>query len=117
MFLKNEMKEGFDYFVEKVNQPLVKAIIILAGRYPEPTHENCLHPNTHILLNLRDEFFRCWDTGWREPLFRALWRVLIVKYEHSPTYRNMLDWVLMMLQKTAWKSFNPTRQMRCWRNL
>jgi len=104
-----------DFFIEKVNAPLVKAIIILAGRYPEPTHENVLHPNSHILLELRDEFFRCWDTGGRTMLFQALWRVLIVKYEHSPNYRNMLDWLIMMLLKSNWKPWNPTRQMSMWK--
>jgi len=103
------------YIIDKVNEPLVKAIVILANRYEKPTHENCVHPNTHILLDLEAEFFRCWDTSRSYSLFRALWRVVEVKYEHSPNWRNFLDWVLMMVQKSNWKPFNPNRQMHCWK--
>lgn len=104
-----------DYFIEKVNAPLVWFIIKYANRYPEPTHENVVHPNSQILLELKDKFFECWHTRPRTPLYMALWRVVIVKYEHSATYRYMLDWFLMMVQKSNWKHWNPNRQMACWR--
>ncbi|KKM30270.1 hypothetical protein LCGC14_1566130, partial [marine sediment metagenome] len=39
-------KVNRDYFIEKVNEPLVRAITLLANRYPEPTRINCYHPNT-----------------------------------------------------------------------
>lgn len=114
MYLKHQMKEAIDYFVEKVNEPLVKAIIILGGRYPEPTRENTLHPNTHRLLDIRDRFFEHWKLGAREPLVKALFRILIVKYEHSPTWRNLLDWVIKEIPKD-WKPFNLSRQMKGWK--
>ena len=114
-YLKNQMKEQIDHFVKKVNEPLIKANVTLALRYPEPTHENVLFPNSHRLLDMRDKFFECWDVGGaRKPLFEALWRILIVKYEHSPPYRNMLDCIIMMIPKD-WKPFNYSRQMRCWK--
>jgi len=111
MYLKNEMKDAIDYFVEQVNRPLAKVIVTLGGRYPEPTHENVLHPNTHRLLDIRDKFFECWEETL---LLKALWKILIVKYEHSPTWRNMLDWVIKEIPGD-WKPFNPTRQMKCWK--
>lgn len=108
-----------EYFINKVNAPLAWLIIAygthLARKYPEPTYDNVLHPNTHILIELQDEFFKSWDCGTRKLLFEALWRVLIVKYEHSPNYRNMLDWLVMMLEKSNWKPWNPNRQMPMWR--
>ena len=110
--VNSDMRE---YFIEKVNAPLVKAIVILGGRYPKPTHDNVLHPNTHILIDLRDEFFKVWDTRRSERLFEALWRILIVKYEHSPGWQFMFDWVIMMVQKSNWKPFDFDRQMRNWR--
>ena len=114
-FLKHQVNSDMrDYIIEKVNRPLLKAIVILAGRYPEPTHENVLHPNSHILIDTRDEFFKCWDTRRSKPLYEALWRVLTVKYEHSPNYRYMLDWVFMMKEKSNWKPWNPNRQMSLW---
>jgi len=113
-YLKHQMKDAIDYFVEKVNRPLVKVIVTLGGRYPEPTRENTLHPNTHRLLDIRDDFFKHWEVSGREPLLKALWRILIVKYEHSPAWRNMLDWFIKEIP-CDWKPFNPVRQMKCWR--
>ena len=114
MYLKHRMLEARDYFIERVNDPLVKGIVKLAGRYPEPTRENCLHPNSIILLDIQDEFFQHWDLENRTPLVKAVFRILIVKYEHCPAYRNMLDWLLKELLEREWKPFNPNRQMRCW---
>ena len=107
------MKDGIDYFVKKVNEPLAKVMVLIANRYPEPTRENCQHPNSILLLDTRDEFFECWETNSRKPLFEALWRVLIVKYEHSQNYRNMMDWLILKLKN--WKPLNPSRQMPTWK--
>jgi len=115
MYLKHQMKASLEYFVDKVDKPLVKAIVLLARRYPEPTHENVLHPNSHILLDVRDEFRKSWAFGLRGLLFEALFKLLIVKYEQSPQYRNILDWILKELFESNWKPFNPNRQMICWK--
>ena len=109
--IKEDMRGAIDYFVEKVNRPLAKAIMVLGMRYPEPTHENVWHPNSRRLLNLRDEFYECWAEN---PLTRILWKILIVKYEHSPNWQHYLDWFIMKIPED-WKPFNPNRQMECWR--
>ena len=114
VYLKHQMKDAIDYFVERVNKPLVKAIVLLGERYPEPTRENTLHPNTHRLLDIRDKFFECWEVEARASLLKVLFRILIVKYEHSPTWRNMFDWFLKEMPDD-WKPFNPSRQMKCWK--
>ncbi len=103
-----------DYFIEQVNKPLVKAIVILANRYPEPTRLNCYHPNSHRMLDIRDKFFECWDFQIRNTVIDALFRILIVKYEHSPAWRNMLDWMVKEIPDD-WKPFNTSRQMQCWK--
>jgi len=103
-----------EYFIEQANKPLTKAIVILAKRYPEPTYENLLHPNSKRLFGIKDKFFLCWDVRGGKPLYEALWRIVIVKYEHSPNWRNFLDWLFMMVQDN-WKPWNPTRQMPLWK--
>jgi len=103
------------YMIDKVNEPLLAKIVTLAFRYPKPTHENCVHPNTHILLDIEDGFFKSWVTSRSDKLFRGLFRLVETKYEHSPNWRNMLDWAIMMVQKSKWKPFNPNRQMTTWR--
>lgn len=102
-----------DYIIEEVNRPLWLDIITLGKRYDEPAHENVVHPNTHRLLDMRDEFFRCWKVPRK--FFEPLWRIVIVKYEHSPNWRNFLDWVIMKVQSSGWKPFNPNRQMPLWK--
>ena len=109
-------REKRDYFIEEVNAPLVEKILILARRYPKPTHENVLHANSHLLLELKDDFSAYWDFGARQAVFDALFDLVIVKYEHSPNYRNPLDRVIMLLGTIGWKPFNPDRQMACRRN-
>lgn len=107
--------------IDEVNEPLVKAFIAIGEivthtrGYPNPTHENVVHPNTHILLDRRDKFFHCWVTSRSHALFHALWKILIVKYEHCPNLRNMLDWFLAEHEQSNWKQFNPNRQMTTWK--
>ena len=114
MFLKHQMRDNLNYFVKKVDAPIAWLVISYAERYPEPTHENVMYHNSHILLNIRDEYFKKWDMGSRTPVFKSLWKLLIVKYEQSPQYRYALDWFLMMIPED-WKPFNPVRQMMCWK--
>jgi len=113
-----------DYVIKEVNEPLAKAFIAMGEivtrtrGYPEPTREGVgkvVHPNSLILLDIRDEFLECWDMRRSPALFKALWKIVIVKYEHSPNWRNMLDWAIMKIQESNWKPFNYNRQMTTWR--
>jgi len=115
MLLRDEMKKRIGYFIEKVNDPLAKAIIFYANRYPEPTRENVVYNNCLILFDIEDKFFECWKTSPRTPLFRALFKILKVKYAQSANWRNFLDWFLAMVKASGWKPFNPNRQMACWK--
>lgn len=115
MLLREEMKEDIKYFEDEVNAPIAWLVHLYAKRYPQPTHENCVHPNSHILLDLEVEFFKDWDFKGRTQLLEDLWKIVIVKYEHSPNWRYCLDWFIMMVQKSGWKPWNPVRQMECWR--
>ena len=103
------------YIIDEVNEPLLAKIVQIAFRYDKPTHDNVTHPNSHILLDIEEQFFASWVTSRSNSLFRALWRVLIVKYEHSPNWRNMLDWAIMKIQDSNWKPFNTNRLMYCWK--
>ena len=92
-----------DYFIEKVNKPLVKAITILANRYPEPTRENLLHPNSLRLLDIRDKYLQYDTNERRRELFKAGFRILIAKYEHSPNWRYPIEFILEEIFKSGWK--------------
>ena len=103
-----------DYFIEKANRPLMKAIITLSKRYPEPTRLNCVHPNSYRLIDIRDKFFEYEDNPGRKRLFEALFRIFIVKYEHSPYFSGRMDWALEMIDKLGWKPRALNHPVQCW---
>ncbi len=113
MYLKHLMKENLAYYIPKVDTPIAWLIVRYAKLYPEPVREELLHPNSIRLFDVWQEFLKHWDFGFRQPVFDALFKLVIVKYEQSPQYRNVLDWVFMMV--TEWKPFDFTRQMLCWK--
>jgi hypothetical protein len=113
--------------MEKIKKPMLKAIMILAGRYPEPTRENTIHHNTRILLDIQDKFFKYENNPYiakpksggapflgREDLFRAAFKILIVEYEHDPYYQYRFDWILEEINKSDWEP-RKIRREQCWK--
>lgn len=98
--LSGDMRE---YIIKKVKKPLMKALITLAKRYPEPTRGNVLHPNTLKLFDIQDKFFLYERNPSREELFRALFRIFIDEYEHDPYYHYRFDWFLEEIVNCGWK--------------
>lgn len=92
-----------DYFMEKVNRPLLKALIILGNRYPEATHDNITHPNSHRLVDMKDRYLQYDTHPRRRAAFGAAFRIGIAKYEHSQNYRSVIDFLIEELFKSNWK--------------
>lgn len=103
------------YIINKVKKPLMKAIITLANKYPEPTRENCLHPNTHILFDIRDKFFELENNSGRKALFEAIWRMFIAEYEHDGYYRFRSNWIYEEMNKRNWLPNPKGQPQHCWR--
>lgn len=90
--LRNFMlQEQRQYVIDKVKAPMMKALIILANRLPEPTKQNTNHPNTDVLIDIWDKFFQMEDNPGREPLFRAIRKIMIAENEHDPYYRDRIN--------------------------
>lgn len=102
------------FFIDKVKKPLMEAIINLAMKYPEPTKENTCIRNTAKLLDIQDKFFEYEDNPGRDALFRALWRMFIVEYEHDGYYRYRLDWILEEVNRCDWEP-RKLRRETCWK--
>ncbi len=102
--LKHEVNaHSRNFYIEKVNAPLVKAITILANRYPEPTMENVLDPNCKELLRMRDQYL-AWEGNVRvAELVKAFFRIGINKIEHSPNYRDRASVLVEMIKACNWK--------------
>jgi len=105
-----------DYVKDKIKAPLMAKMIDLANEYPEPMRVNCLHPNSHILFDIRDKFFEYEDNPCRKALFEAIWKLFIAEYEHDPYYRYRIDWVLEQIMDSDWRP-RKIRQEQCWREL
>lgn len=102
-----------EYYIEKVNGPLLKAIIILGNRYPEPTMENLCHPNSKRLLAILYTYLEYEGNDRLRVLGKAVFRILIAKHEHSPNYRDRISWFFEMIDNSGWKlrSYNhPVNQ-------
>lgn len=106
MFIKEMIlsPEFRRYVVEKIKNPLLKDIIALALKYPEPEKGNTMNLNTHRLIDIRDKFLKYEGHPARKELFEAIWQMFIVEYEHDIYYRYRIDWVLEEIAKSGWVS-------------
>ena len=107
--------KGRNYIIEKVKRPFMKVIIFIAKRLPEPTRENTTHPNTHILLDVRDRFFELENNPGRKELFESAFKIFICEYEHDPYYARRFDWLLEEIQKRGWTPRGTNPGGVCWR--
>lgn len=92
-----------DYFIDKVNRPFLKALILYGNRFPEATHDNVTHPNSHRLIDIRDAYLQCDTNGRRREAFGAAFRIGIAKYEHSSNWRHPIDFVIEKVFESNWQ--------------
>ena len=106
MLLKKVMLDSDkkrQYVIDMVKSPMIKLIIKVGNRYPEPTRENCTYPNSAILFDIWDEFReRDRSDKLRTAMFDTFFRILICEYEHDPYYRLRIDWCLMRIINSNW---------------
>lgn len=113
--LKHQINsEDRQYFIDKVNKPLYKAITILGMRYPEPTIINVLHPNHKKLVQIMDKYLGFEGNSRLKPLAKALFRILISKIEHSPNFRDRFSFVVEELIKCDWKTRSYNHPVNQW---
>ena len=92
-FLRHEINnDDREYYIEKVNKPLVKAITILGNRYPEPTEETILHHNSKLLLKRLELYLEYEENSRVAQIVKAVIRIAISKIEHSPNWRDRISW-------------------------
>ena len=78
-----------DYVINKIKAPLMKVLIMVAGRLPEVTKENTTYDGTHVLMDIFDKFFTYTNT--REQMFRAAFKIFLAEIEHDIFYRDALQ--------------------------
>lgn len=77
-------------FVIKHKNVFELAIIAYAKILPEPTHENVLEQNSHVLLDMREKWRGYYTNNGKRPLFEAAWKIAICENEHDPHYRDIV---------------------------
>ena len=102
------------YIMNKVKKPLQNKIIKLVDKFPEPTIDNVEHPNSKILLAIRDDFFKHERLSKRVDLLKAVFKILIVEYEHDIYYRQRMNWCLNELKKYDWKEYENQFPEKYW---
>jgi len=113
--LKHEVNAwNRQYYIDKVNAGLLKAIITLGNRYPEPTMDNVLHPNSKILVGLMEKYFEYEGNGRIRAAIKAALRIIICKIEHSPNYRDRASWFVEELKKSDWKPRSYNHPVNLW---
>jgi len=126
------------YFEFKVKKPLMKSIVNLGkhgllrnmwelfqlvklcSKFPEPAKKKCKNPDSLVLLDIWDEFFKWEDNAGRNPLFRAIRRVSVGVLESDNYYAQRGSWWLMKLTKAymdgKWQPNPDWSPMMCWRD-
>jgi len=73
------------------------------SKLPIPTKENTWHPNSHHLIDIRDEFFkRCHLDNNRLWFINTLFNFAIILYDYDRPYRMMMDWCKEQLDRKKW---------------
>ncbi len=113
------LKDRRQYFIDKVKAPLMKAIVLLAGRYPEPTVDNTDHPNDRAWLRIWDRFLAMENNPGREPLFKAMRKVIVCESHHDYYYRDRMNVILeLWLDEVLagnWKPRPADHPDICWK--
>lgn len=110
-----------EHVIRDIKAPILKAMLLLntgaswlgmlialaqivrvAKRYPEPTKDHTILARTHVLIDVQDEFFENERNAGRIPLFKSLWRMLIIEYEHDPYYAYRINWIIRKLREHGW---------------
>jgi hypothetical protein len=113
------LKEKRDYFIGQVKAPLMKAMVVLANRYPEPTLDNVDTQNDKVWVRVFDEFLSLEDNPGRFPLFKAIKKLFIGEAHHDPYYRDRIHVILELwldeVLKGNWKPRSLDHPESCWK--
>lgn len=117
--LSNEIKipltDALNKLIKSGSSPLDKARAVYAivklipvfDKLPEPTIENTRQPNTHILIGIRDRFFkRLKLASTRSNILKKLVDFAIVIYD-TDFYRAFIDVWVMEIKASDWEPVSP----------
>ncbi len=93
------------FMIHAIKKPLMVVAGLILDKMPTPTKETTWHPNSHNLIDLRDDFFtHC--VGLAEErlrVIRCVFNFVIILYDFDPPWRWMMDFVLEKALLKEWK--------------
>ena len=100
IFSSGPVQLAIRYEAKRLLKPLLK---VIADRIPEPNRSNVHLPNSFILCDIRDEFFKHEKNEGREYIFRAIFNFTIALYDFDEYYQHRIDWVVGKLKGSEWE--------------
>ncbi len=92
------------FMIEAIKAPLLKVACLIASKLPEPTIENTWHPNSHRMIERRDEFFEhCFLPEPRRTFIRMAINFVIIIYDFDSPWRMMIDWFIEPWHLEGWQ--------------
>lgn len=80
----------------------IKDILNRMKGLPEPVKTGEMDANTHILIDVTDEFFGRLHLPGYARVFRPVFNFIIHKYHADKNYRDWLDWSIGRLIQEGW---------------
>ncbi len=97
------LQDQRQYVIDKIKKPIMKALIVLANRLPEPTIENTQHPNTHAWIRVIDRFLEMEDNPREEQIYRAIKRLFVDEHEHDIYQRDRINVIMELWLEEVFK--------------
>jgi hypothetical protein len=96
------------FMIHAIKKPLMAVAGLILDKIPEPTKENTWHPNSHNLIDIRDDFFTHMETdkslaSERLKIIRCVFNFIIILYDFDPPWRWMIDYVKDEAFKKKWE--------------
>lgn len=126
-------------FVKEVKAPIARALNILTRsqsnkldkyrafiglwkvplamlKLPEPTVENTRKQGTHVLIGIRDKFFRCLKLPKTDRMIKMPINFVIMVYD-TDFYQSFIDFWVHELKKSDWPPIGPLQpDPHFWKN-
>jgi hypothetical protein len=85
----------------------LRKLVPVINSLPEPTIENTRQPGSHILIGIRDRFFKhLKNLSSRLGTLRAIINGFIIIYD-TDFYRSFIDWWMHEIKKSDWPPMGP----------
>ncbi len=105
--------------VRYVIKPLIlKAFAFVRDNLEEPTIENTWHPNSHIIIEIRERFKErnihnaTTPKDLRARAYLGMLNLAIAVYEFDLFYRERIDWAVKKLRESDWITLSDEKEPR-----